>query len=719
MEIKLLQNRAERKTAELSWNTLTNAKNYHKNYYRPSTHEEYREVQKAPKLTVGGRWWVLKEPAKEAIKALLNSVHNDPAVRTIISQSTIDSPIFDELERELYNRSGNPKDKRDFSEILELLEDTLNMQVSEFEFFFPIEGVALEGVNTVGHGAVELFVCNQVTCKQLLSDFLEQSPSWEPEELTLLSERFDRDFLDRVIIKSVALGDDSIARNKAYRQAREFINYLRFFICFLIHERITEQIIRVNLSVEAYKGREPFLSKKQSSNQVALHEGRGQSYLEKFIIDKSRLEQLSRPGFLNDFISITKNSLPTELESIILTAIHWIGEAQNEFNLDVAFVKYWTALECIFTEWGKPTKAVTQGVSKLNAYSHCKFIDTAEIKDVETNVGKLYDKRSDIIHRGMRHIEEEGRGIQASDVSQLCKYAAWSIFSLFELRSLRYTTRSQVTERLDAVYSPSFSEDLIDAARRLEHDYEVEQPLRCFHLISYKWRHILKNHKQQRNFMNVPYTFPQQGLSRFNCPSCKAFSTQIWVSPRMNFPTIDSLLKQGEDKNFQVCKCCHCDKNSIWYSGKMIYPECSAAPFPDSDLPAELYVDYEEARTIVDRSPRGAAALLRLVIQKLCVSLGKPGRNLNSDIASLVKDGLPVPVQQALDVVRVIGNNAVHPGQINLKDNRETANKLFTLVNLIVQRMITQPKEIKALFDGLPDGATEGINARDRDTSAS
>src|SRR5690606_29908829 len=112
-------------------------------------------------------------------------------------------------------------------------------------------------------------------------------------------------------------------------------------------------------------------------------------------------------------------------------------------------------------------------------------------------------------------------------------------------------------------------------------------------------------------------------------------------------------------------------------------------------------------------SPRGAAALLRLSIQKLCAYLGQPGHNINSDIKALVALGLPPKVQEALDTVRVIGNNAVHPGKIDLKDDIDIVNMLFKLVNFIAQKMITEPKEIDEIYSSLPAEKIDGIRQRD------
>jgi hypothetical protein len=145
----------------------------------------------------------------------------------------------------------------------------------------------------------------------------------------------------------------------------------------------------------------------------------------------------------------------------------------------------------------------------------------------------------------------------------------------------------------------------------------------------------------------------------------------------------------------------------------MIVPNSGNAPLPNIDLPEDIETDFEEARSIVNNSPRGAAALLRLCVQKLCINLGGKGKNINEDISILVKNGLPVKIQQALDIVRVIGNSAVHPGLIDIQDNQEIANKLFHLINLIAEVMISQPKEINKVYDNLPEKDKKSIEKRD------
>ncbi|MCA4156476.1 MULTISPECIES: DUF4145 domain-containing protein [Priestia] len=85
---------------------------------------------------------------------------------------------------------------------------------------------------------------------------------------------------------------------------------------------------------------------------------------------------------------------------------------------------------------------------------------------------------------------------------------------------------------------------------------------------------------------------------------------------------------------------------------------------------------------------------------------------MDSMIGQLVRKGLPKEVEKALDNLRVIGNEAVHPGTIDIKDNANVAFALFRLLNFVVDRMITQLKEIDEIYELLPEGKRKGIEQR-------
>jgi len=145
----------------------------------------------------------------------------------------------------------------------------------------------------------------------------------------------------------------------------------------------------------------------------------------------------------------------------------------------------------------------------------------------------------------------------------------------------------------------------------------------------------------------------------------------------------------------------------------LIFPEECTAPFPPEDMPEKVKEIYIEAREIQNKSPRATAALLRVAIEELVKLSGVKG-NLNKAIGKLVKRGMPPDIQKALDVVRVIGNDAVHPAnRMDLKDDKETVTLLFNLVNLINNFVISQRRQIDELYSHIPKEKKKGIEKRD------
>jgi Domain of unknown function (DUF4145) len=201
-------------------------------------------------------------------------------------------------------------------------------------------------------------------------------------------------------------------------------------------------------------------------------------------------------------------------------------------------------------------------------------------------------------------------------------------------------------------------------------------------------------------------------LAAYHCPRCGVLAQMEWSEFRYDF--------QGAMRApaWHV-QCGNCKRAQYWIGDgeplRMVVPATGGGPRPHVDMPPDVRADYEEARSIVGMSPRGAVALLRLATETLVNDhLQTEGADLNDRIRLLVEKGLPPMIQQALDSLRVIGNEAVHPGTLDLRDDVDTATSLFMLLNVIVEDRITRPRLIADMYANLPAGKLQGIVDRDR-----
>lgn len=219
------------------------------------------------------------------------------------------------------------------------------------------------------------------------------------------------------------------------------------------------------------------------------------------------------------------------------------------------------------------------------------------------------------------------------------------------------------------------------------------------------------------------YYPPEHATGQFHCPHCGVYAKQFWAnivasenrrSGNWN-QDISSLSGFSEElkHDWVISACEHCNNKILWLNAEIIYPKKMIVDLPNEDLLEDIKKDYLEAAIIFNDSVRSSAALLRLALQKLCIQLGENGKNINDDIKNLVKKGLNSQIQKSLDILRITGNNAVHPGEINVEEKPELVLKLFELINFIAEKMISEPKEIEGFYEELPDGAKEQINERD------
>ena len=218
--------------------------------------------------------------------------------------------------------------------------------------------------------------------------------------------------------------------------------------------------------------------------------------------------------------------------------------------------------------------------------------------------------------------------------------------------------------------------------------------------------------------MTPPPNYKDKYFSRYTpcfeaesmfCPHCHVLTTMEWMK-------IHCEITDDHPVSFFSASCFACKQSSIWTkafcSEKMIYPSTSNAPNAAIDMPFDVYPLYEEARLVYTHSPRAAAALLRVCLEKLCNHIAGTENTIASNLKRLANLPNPLPPRllQMAQFIRVIGNEAAHPGVIDFEENSDTVNALFEFINLLVENQITFPQKVDSLFQSQPDSIQKKIS---------
>jgi hypothetical protein len=442
MEFKFVEPKIE-KTINLTWNTLIKPKNY----CIASTLEDLAKSFKTPHLKINSQTWMFNDESIKKMREFTDifyfkTIYINKKTEEIATYDTIWKSIKIELELEISNIYKGIE-KRNFKDVITAIFSRMSEQIKEIDFFFILDGLEIEEINQISFGNIKIVKFDD----ELTDEFYQKSSIIDTSYAEHQRKNIEDNFLNKVVMICSAFGDSDKAEKIVRSKSKELINYLRYAICVMAHERISENMIKINIASETYTQTEDFLYQEVTNNITGYSRGRGRRSLEKLTINKNLLNNLEEKVFLNEFKSFLNKEQIGELEGSIITAIYWAGEAQNEFDLDIAFLKYWTALEAIFSnEKEKITHALCKGISITLAFSRYHFIEVSETLTIYKRISYLYDKRSKIIHSGFR------QSITAQELSEICKYTSYIILSLFDFKNIGYTELKQIGRDIEKLY---------------------------------------------------------------------------------------------------------------------------------------------------------------------------------------------------------------------------------------------------------------------------
>lgn len=154
---------------------------------------------------------------------------------------------------------------------------------------------------------------------------------------------------------------------------------------------------------------------------------------------------------------------------------------------------------------------------------------------------------------------------------------------------------------------------------------------------------------------------------------------------------------------------------SLIASQRVVDPDIAfGVPQVNPDLNQRSQDLYNEAGSIMNKSPRAAAALLRLTLEVMLEEdFDLKSGSIYSRLGKLYKDGIPDEIDTALHFVRIVGNAADHPepGKILLdgEDGEKTVRTLFEIINYIVSTQLSAKKKLRSLTSFFTDTDIQSI----------
>jgi hypothetical protein len=225
------------------------------------------------------------------------------------------------------------------------------------------------------------------------------------------------------------------------------------------------------------------------------------------------------------------------------------------------------------------------------------------------------------------------------------------------------------------------------------------------------------------------YIAPRLGEESFSCPHCNTVAHQDWYSlflkpenaaevrvltpeairqgeaQRDNIKEIDQFIERLKKTqltyeyqkhphplkvkmaNMHISNCHSCNGFSLWVGGLLVFPT-------RIDKTQELVEeDLEEAAAILNKFPRGATALMRVCIQKLVPLLEDNGKELNQRVSSLVRKGLEMEIQQAMDVLEVLRSDSAQLNPLESQADRETALRFLDSLKEVLERRMSHNRD--------------------------
>jgi len=387
----------------------------------PKTFDELKEIgELSPTIKVNGKTVYFSNNGQKSLRRICSFVSQTPKYIRDLSFSDISQVVICEIER-WFNDSLIP----DEAEFIEPLDRLLENKIDTFTFFCRVEGLTLDGVNSIVIGNKEI-------------------RSYQPEMLSMLNhapedlrKHIDKEYGNTLVMIGNERGSYSVASEKFYYNSERTLSVLRLYSCAFYKFAIYR--IKIGLINEFSSASSAAITVGWSNLNKDLIYTRNFKQEQDLKLEADFLSKLTQFYFFAELGKLIEKQNRTEIEEAIVKSIYWIGEAQKDRTAVSAWVKLWTCVECFFTLDGeKISEANAKGISSLLVYGGYKIKQYSNYEEVKRKVKNYYALRSKALHRA------EYSHVDIKQLEEFSLMVAWVIIVMLSLLKKGFESLSQV-----------------------------------------------------------------------------------------------------------------------------------------------------------------------------------------------------------------------------------------------------------------------------------
>jgi len=408
-----------------NWKKLTSDSGY----LIPETIEDFKSLGPFPYFKIENIWVYPKEHTSGTIRHFANFIHKTVGEK-LFARETVYDAIRDEIK--LYFKSQQKHSKEWH---LDHLIDSIFSKSKKRLFIRSIRGIKFENFDGIRRNIWQLIVFKEDDIEKFTT-----SESADENWKSHVKDHLTKNYKGKVCLVVESEGDFKTARKKAKKTMAFIVNTLRYFIC--IHIAHTGRVHEVGVKLDT-----PNINNSMNAFSFDLESksstmfGYGENFRHEYPLKEEHFTTIKKEWGAEIIWDMNEKEELNDLESSIISAIAWLGDAHQEDDINSSYVKYWIAIEALLTGH-KKSKDLANRIKITIPVILSQFSQKLPTK---TEVDKAYELRSKVVHCGSQDI------INFNDLNKICSWATQCLSVCTHLLSIGYTSRDQIEIQVDRI----------------------------------------------------------------------------------------------------------------------------------------------------------------------------------------------------------------------------------------------------------------------------